>query len=86
MSELVGAIERTGWQLGDVEILRYHYAHTLAEWYRRTTLHADKITAMYDEPMLRMWQFIWPGPNRRSDRAAWSISTFRASSVRMFCP
>lgn len=61
MSELVGAIERTGWQLGDVEVLRYHYAHTLAEWYRRTTLHAEQITAMYDAPMLRMWQFYLAG-------------------------
>jgi cyclopropane-fatty-acyl-phospholipid synthase len=53
MSELVTAIERTGWQLADVEILRYHYAHTLAEWYRRTTLHSAEITELYDEQLLR---------------------------------
>ena len=51
------AIERTGWQLGDIEILRYHYALRLAEWYRRTTLHAKKIVELYDQELLRMWQF-----------------------------
>lgn len=61
MSELVGAIERTGWKTGDIEVLRYHYAETLAEWYRRTTLHADRIIAMYDEELLRMWQFYLVG-------------------------
>lgn len=61
MSELVGAIERTGWQLGDVEILRFHYGLTLAEWYRRTTLHADRITRLYDGQLLRMWQFYLAG-------------------------
>lgn len=80
MSELVGAIERTGWQLGDVEILRYHYAHTLAEWYRRTTLHADKITAMYDEPMLRMWQFYLAGAEQAFRQG--SMVNFHIQSVK----
>ena len=61
MSELVRAIERTGWQLGDIEILRYHYALTLAEWYRRTTNHAEKIVELYDHELLRMWQFYLAG-------------------------
>jgi cyclopropane-fatty-acyl-phospholipid synthase len=61
MSELQTAIERTGWQLGDVEILRYHYAETLAEWYRRTTLHSEEITRLYDADLLRMWQFYLAG-------------------------
>ncbi len=61
MSELVGAVESTGWQLGDVEILRYHYALTLHEWYKRTTLHEAEITALYDERLLRMWQFYLAG-------------------------
>jgi cyclopropane-fatty-acyl-phospholipid synthase len=61
MSELVRAIERTGWQLGDVEILRNHYAFTLAEWYRRATLHAEEITGLYDAEFLRMWQFYLAG-------------------------
>lgn len=61
MSELVSAVEQTGWQLGDVEILRYHYALTLHEWYKRTTLHEAEITALYDEKLFRMWQFYLAG-------------------------
>lgn len=61
MSELVTALEGAGWQLGDVEILRYHYALTLNEWYNRTNLHAEQISELYDERLLRKWQFYLAG-------------------------
>jgi cyclopropane-fatty-acyl-phospholipid synthase len=61
MSELVGAIEDTGWQLGDVEVLRYHYALTLHAWYNRTNLHAAQIAELYDERLVRKWQFYLAG-------------------------
>ncbi|PKB24915.1 cyclopropane-fatty-acyl-phospholipid synthase [Novosphingobium kunmingense] len=61
MSELVTALEGTGWEVADVEVLRYHYAYTLAEWYRRTTLHEAEITALYDARLFRMWQFYLAG-------------------------
>ena len=32
----------------DVETLRYHYAYTLLEWYKRTTEHKAQIVALYD--------------------------------------
>lgn len=61
LSELVSALERTRWEIADIEVLRYHYAHTLAEWYRRTTLHEAEITALYDARLFRMWQFYLAG-------------------------
>jgi len=61
MSELVEAIERTGWQLGDIEILRFHYALTLAEWYRRATANGEAIARLHDRQLLRMWQFYLAG-------------------------
>jgi cyclopropane-fatty-acyl-phospholipid synthase len=61
LSEMVGALERTRWEVADVEVLRYHYAHTLAEWYRRTTLHEKEITELYDARLFRMWQFYLAG-------------------------
>ena len=61
LSELVRACEQTGWEVADVEVLRYHYAHTLAEWYRRTCLHEAEITALYDARLFRMWQFYLAG-------------------------
>ena len=61
LSELVRACERTGWEIADIEVLRYHYAYTLGEWYRRTTLHQAEITALYDARLFRMWQFYLAG-------------------------
>jgi len=61
MSELISALEKTGWEVGDVEVLRYHYAYTLTEWYRRTCQHKDDIIALYDERLFRMWQFYLAG-------------------------
>ena len=61
MSELVSALERNRWEVADIEVLRYHYAYTLAEWYRRTTLHEAEITALYDARLFRMWQFYLAG-------------------------
>ena len=61
LSEMVTASERTGWEVGDVEVLRYHYAWTLAEWYRRATLHQAEIEAMFDARFFRMWQFYLAG-------------------------
>ena len=61
MSELVQACENTGWEIADIEVLRYHYAHTLAEWYRRTCQHEAEITALYDARLFRMWQFYLAG-------------------------
>jgi cyclopropane-fatty-acyl-phospholipid synthase len=80
MSELIGAIERTGWQLGDVEILRYHYAFTLAEWYRRATLHAEVIAALYGERFLRMWQFYLAGAEQAFRTSA--LVNFHVQSVK----
>ena len=61
LSELVRAAESTRWEIGDIEVLRYHYAYTIAEWYRRTTLHEAEITALYDARLFRMWQFYLAG-------------------------
>ena len=61
LSELVRAMEQTRWEIGDIELLRYHYAQTIAEWYRRATLHEAEITALYDAKLFRMWQFYLAG-------------------------
>ncbi len=61
LSQLVTSCERTSWEIADVEVLRYHYAHTIAEWYRRATLHEAEITALYDARLFRMWQFYLAG-------------------------
>jgi cyclopropane-fatty-acyl-phospholipid synthase len=61
LSQLVPVLEQARWEIADVEILRYHYAYTLAEWYRRTVLHEARITALYGPRLFRMWQFYLAG-------------------------
>lgn len=61
LSELVTESEKAGWQVMDVEAMRFHYSYTLEEWYKRTVMHREEITAMYDEQFYRMWLFYLAG-------------------------
>jgi cyclopropane-fatty-acyl-phospholipid synthase len=61
ISELSASLERSRWEIADIEVLRYHYALTLAEWYRRATLHQTEIIELYDARLFRMWQFYLAG-------------------------
>jgi len=61
LSELVTESEKAGFQVMDVEAMRFHYSHTLEEWYNRTVMHQAEITEMYDEEFYRMWLFYLAG-------------------------
>jgi cyclopropane-fatty-acyl-phospholipid synthase len=61
LSELVKESEKAGFQVMDVEAMRFHYSHTLEEWYNRTVMHREEITEMYDEVFYRMWLFYLAG-------------------------
>ena len=61
LSELVSEAERHKLIVADVEAMRYHYAHTLEEWYKRTNSNREEIVALYDERFFRMWQFYLAG-------------------------
>lgn len=76
LSELVVQSEKAGWQVMDVEAMRFHYSHTLEEWYNRTVLHRDEIVALYDEQFFRMWQFYLVGAEqsfRHGTMVNWQI-------------
>ena len=57
LSEVIPAIERSGLYITDVEILRLHYAETLARWHSRFQANRERIKAIYDERFCRMWEF-----------------------------
>jgi cyclopropane-fatty-acyl-phospholipid synthase len=61
LSELVTEAEKHRMIITDVEAMRFHYAHTLEEWYRRTCRAQKDITELYDERFFRMWQFYLAG-------------------------
>ncbi len=57
MSELTGAIERTGLWMTDIEILRLHYAETLRNWRKRFLARRNDAKRLYDERFCRMWEY-----------------------------
>ncbi len=76
LSELVVQSEKAGWQIMDVEAMRFHYSHTLEEWYNRTVMHRDEIIDLYDEEFFRMWQFYLVGAEqsfRHGTMVNWQI-------------
>jgi cyclopropane-fatty-acyl-phospholipid synthase len=61
LSEMVGAIERSGLLITDLEVLRLHYAETLRAWRERFIANWDKAAAILDETFCRMWEFYLAG-------------------------
>jgi len=57
LSEVLPIIEKSGLYLTDTEILRLHYARTIAEWRKRFAARRNKAVALYDEKFARMWEF-----------------------------
>ncbi|PWG62534.1 SAM-dependent methyltransferase [Spiribacter halobius] len=57
MSEVMAAVERQGLTSTDVEVLRLHYAYTLAEWFRRFQGVRDEVVREKGERFCRMWEF-----------------------------
>ena len=61
LSQIAPAVEQARLWITDVEVLRLHYARTLAHWYERVVEARAEIVALYDERFFRMWQFYLAG-------------------------
>jgi cyclopropane-fatty-acyl-phospholipid synthase len=57
LSDICQPVERSGLMLTDVEVLRQHYAQTLAAWGARFTIHRDEIVDLKGERFCRLWDF-----------------------------
>lgn len=57
LSEMSSAVEHSKLMSTDVEILRLHYAKTLAEWLNRFSSHRDEVAERMGEKFCRMWEF-----------------------------
>jgi cyclopropane-fatty-acyl-phospholipid synthase len=57
LSEVLPAIERAGLIVADIEILRLHYAQTLAAWRGRFAASRAEVAEIRGEPFCRMWEF-----------------------------
>ena len=57
LSEVLGAVQRSGLIVTDVEILQTHYAETLKAWRERFLAHREEVERLYDQRFVRMWEF-----------------------------
>lgn len=57
LSEVLATVERLGFLVTDVEVLRLHYAETLRAWREKFLSNWDNIARLYDERFCRMWLF-----------------------------
>ena len=80
LSEVMPAVERSGLIATDIEILRLHYAQTLACWRENLHRHRAEILAQRDERFLRMFDFYLSGSEvgfRRSGYMVWQLQLAR---------
>jgi cyclopropane-fatty-acyl-phospholipid synthase len=80
LSEVVPAVEKAGLWITDIEILRMHYAHTIAEWRRRFAAEREAIKAAHDERLCRMFEFYLAGCEftfRHGDHMNWQLQLTR---------
>jgi len=68
LSEITGAVEKSGLWTTDIEILRLHYAQTLSCWRMRFLAQREAVREMYDERFCRMWE-VYLGMSELSFRA-----------------
>ena len=61
LSEIVPAIEQSGLLIADIEVLRLHYAETLAAWRRNFENSWGQASNLLSERFCRMWQFYLAG-------------------------
>ncbi len=57
LSEMTSSIENSLMIITDVEILRNHYARTLAAWSARFSAQSADVKAKYGEYFYRLWEF-----------------------------
>ncbi len=74
LSEVLPAVERAGFLVTDIEILRLHYAETLKHWRERFLAHREDLEKIYDARFVRMWEFY----------LAASEMTFREQGMMVF--
>ncbi len=80
LSEIMAAVERERLTATDVEVLRLHYARTLALWHQRFQANRAEIAAMLDERFCRMWEFYLIGSEmafRHEDQVVFQIQLAR---------
>jgi cyclopropane-fatty-acyl-phospholipid synthase len=61
LADAVGAMERAGFEVRDVESLREHYSGTLHAWLTNLESSWDEAVALVGEPRARVWRLYMAG-------------------------
>jgi cyclopropane-fatty-acyl-phospholipid synthase len=80
LSEVLPPVEKSGLLVTDIEILRLHYARTLAAWRGNLERNRAAVTALYDERFCRMFEFYLSGAElafRRGGHMIWQMQLAR---------
>jgi cyclopropane-fatty-acyl-phospholipid synthase len=80
LSEVFSAVERSGLWATDLEILRLHYANTLAQWRANLQRHRNELRLLYDDRFVRMFEFYLSGSElsfRRLRLMNWQLQLTR---------
>ncbi|WP_137125644.1 cyclopropane-fatty-acyl-phospholipid synthase family protein [Roseomonas sp. HF4] len=80
LSEVLPAVERSGLFTTDIEVLRMHYAMTIAQWRARFAGNRDAIASLTDERFCRMFEFYLAGSElafRESGHIVWQMQLAR---------
>lgn len=80
LSEVLPAVERSGLLVTDLEVLRGHYARTIAHWRARFAANRDAAASLYDERFCRMFEFYLAGCElafRRMGHMNWQLQMAR---------
>jgi cyclopropane-fatty-acyl-phospholipid synthase len=80
LSEVLPAVEAARLRIADIEILRLHYARTIAQWRARFAGNRDAIEALTDARCARMFDFYLAGCElafRRAGHFVWQMQLAR---------
>ncbi|MHB1006070.1 MAG: class I SAM-dependent methyltransferase [Chloroflexota bacterium] len=80
ISYSLGAAERAGFEVRDLESLREHYALTLRHWLRALERKAEEARLIVDEPTYRVWRLYIAGCAYNFDAAR--INLYQALLVK----
>jgi cyclopropane-fatty-acyl-phospholipid synthase len=84
LSEVLPAVEKSRLIVTDIEVLRLHYARTIAQWRRRFAGNRDTIASLYDERFCRMFEFYLVGCElafRRMGHMNWQMQLVRCANA-----
>jgi cyclopropane-fatty-acyl-phospholipid synthase len=65
LNATLGAAEKSGFEVRDVESLREHYALTLEHWVRRLETHAEEARRITNDTVYRIWRLYMAGSGHR---------------------